>query len=67
MKIQMGLSDSSVQNVVASSSVTKEESEDAMSRLNNRPRKPLEYKTPAEVFFNLSSVLIQNVAPATLI
>ena len=45
--------------------VTTEEIEDAMSGLNNRPRKTLEYKTPAEVFFNINSVLTQNVALIT--
>ena len=47
------------------SSVTTEEIEDAMSGLNNRPRKTLEYKTPAEVFFNINSVLTQNVTLTT--
>ncbi len=31
-------------------------------KLNNRPRKILESKTPAEVFFNINSVLSQNIA-----
>jgi len=34
-------------------------------KLNNRPRKILESKTPAEVFFNINSVLSQNVALTT--
>ena len=34
----------------------------AMDRLNHRPRKKLGFKTPYEVFFNISTTLIPNVA-----
>jgi IS30 family transposase len=37
--------------------ITQQEIEFVMDRLNNRPRKCLEFKTPNEVFFNYSSVV----------
>ena len=39
--------------------ITQQEINHAMKRLNNRPRKRLEYLTPAQVFFN-SGVALQN-------
>ena len=38
--------------------VTNEEIQGAMEQLNNRPRKCLGYRTPNEVFFELSSVAL---------
>ena len=40
--------------------VTEQEIERAMHRLNNRPRKCLGYRTPNEVFFSKSSVALAS-------
>ncbi len=42
--------------------ITKEETRDIMLRLNNRPRKRLEFKTPYEVFYNNNYKLTNSVA-----
>jgi IS30 family transposase len=40
--------------------ITQQEIDTAMERLNNRPRKRLGYKTPNQVFFNPSGVALQT-------
>ena len=42
--------------------ITKEETRDIMLRLNNRPRKRLEFKTPYELFYNKNYKLTNSVA-----
>ena len=42
--------------------VTRQEVEHTMTRLNNRPRKKLEYMTPYEIFFKIKTRLTRNVA-----
>jgi len=42
--------------------ITKEETRDIMLRLNNRPRKRLEFKTPYELFYNKNYKLTSSVA-----
>ena len=42
--------------------ITKEETRDIMLRLNNRPRKRLEFKTPYEMFYNKNYKLTSSVA-----
>ena len=45
--------------------VTSQEVEQTMTRLNNRPRKKLEYMTPYEIFFKTKTRLTRNVALRT--
>ncbi len=40
--------------------ITQQEIDTAMERLNNRPRKRLGYQTPAQVFFKSSGVALQT-------
>jgi len=42
--------------------ITKEETRDIMLRLNNRPRKRLEFKTPYELLYNKNYKLTNSVA-----
>jgi len=42
------------------STVTDDEIQKAMDRLNNRPRKCLGYRTPNEVFFGKSAVALAS-------
>jgi len=46
--------------------ITKEETRDIMLRLNNRPRKRLEFKTPYKVLYNKNYKLTSSVALTSL-